>query len=454
MGIDPTGSRALQECLPPELSDVFIATCARTPQYFNVLTEKLGVTASTPLPAPPGRRRRHTRSAVRQQYLPHASVTDSGITAIATKTTLTPQTRALLPDHALRGISLIFGPRGMIDLIHVMQFPPAAADLPGGSDYINLSVWSVHDRFPANTALRDAALLCRDLTAAASGRKDLLHAIADYESQMILYGFRRSLNPSTIMGPALTTRSTGPSWAAWRCPRRGPTSGSPPGSLRCAGSSSPTCPPTGTTCHHCPSTSSDNTLRTQETRHTKEIQHMRKVTAGLFMSLDGVVEAPNEWQPGFDDEMGAVLNRMLEEQDAVLLGRVTFTEWAGYWPTSADEPFASWINSTQKYVASSTLDSVGQWPNSTLVKDPLADFIAELREQDGGTIGTAGSPSLVRSLIDDGLLDELTLMISPVVAGGGRKRLFADDAALTKFEMIEGQRSSSGALIATYRPIR
>ena len=181
---------------------------------------------------------------------------------------------------------------------------------------------------------------------------------------------------------------------------------------------------------------------------------MRKVTAGLFSSIDGVVEAPDEWQPAFDEEMGAVLSRMLEEQDAVLLGRVTYTEWAGYWPASTDEPFASYINSTQKYVASSTLESVGQWPNSTLIKGPVADFLAELRQQDGGTIGTAGSPSLVRSLIEQGLLDELTLMISPVVAGGGRKRLFADDAALTRFELAHAQPTSSGAIIATYRPAR
>jgi dihydrofolate reductase len=181
---------------------------------------------------------------------------------------------------------------------------------------------------------------------------------------------------------------------------------------------------------------------------------MRKVTAGLFSSIDGVVEAPNEWQPAFDEEMGAVLSRMLEEQDAVLLGRVTYTEWAGYWPASTDEPFASYINSTQKYVASSTLESVGQWPNSTLIKGPVADFLAELRQQDGGTIGTAGSPSLVRSLIEQGLLDELTLMISPVVAGGGRKRLFADDATLTRFELAHAQPTSSGAIIATYRPAR
>jgi dihydrofolate reductase len=181
---------------------------------------------------------------------------------------------------------------------------------------------------------------------------------------------------------------------------------------------------------------------------------MRKVTAGLFSSIDGVVQAPNEWQPAFDEEMGAALSRVLDEQDAVLLGRVTWSEWAGYWPTSTDEPFASWINATPKYVASSTLDSVDQWSNSTLIKGSLASFVDDLRQQPGGTIGTAGSPSLVRSLIEQGLLDELTLMISPVVAGGGRKRLFPPDAAPASFELVEGKPTSSGALIATYRPIR
>jgi dihydrofolate reductase len=181
---------------------------------------------------------------------------------------------------------------------------------------------------------------------------------------------------------------------------------------------------------------------------------MRKVFAGLFSSIDGVAEAPNEWQPAFDEEMGTALSRMLEGQDAVLFGRVTFTEFAGYWPTSTDEPFASFINSTQKYVASTTLGSVDQWQNSTLIKGPVAGFVRELRQRDGGTIGVTGSPTLVRSLIDQGLLDELTLMISPVVVGAGRKRLFPGDAAPAKFELAGAQPTSSGAVIATYRPIR
>ncbi|MEJ3656669.1 dihydrofolate reductase family protein [Actinomycetes bacterium KLBMP 9759] len=181
---------------------------------------------------------------------------------------------------------------------------------------------------------------------------------------------------------------------------------------------------------------------------------MRKVTAGLFSTIDGVVESPDRWQTAFDDEMGAELSRVLEAQDTVLLGRVTYTEWAGYWPTSTDEPFASWINSAPKYVASTTLESVDEWSNSTLIKGSVADFVRDLREQDGGDIGTAGSPGLVRSLIAEGLVDELTLMISPVVAGGGRSRLFADDAAQTTFELVEAKPTSSGTIIATYRPAR
>ena len=181
---------------------------------------------------------------------------------------------------------------------------------------------------------------------------------------------------------------------------------------------------------------------------------MRKVTAGLFSTIDGVVQAPDQWQTAFDDEMGAVLSHMLEEQDAVLLGRVTFTEWAGYWPTSTDEPFASWINSTPKYVASTTLGSVDDWANSTLITGSVPEFVADLKRQDGGTIGTAGSPTLVRTLIEHGLVDELTLMISPVVAGGGRARLFPDDAVPRSFELVEAQPTSSGTVIATYRPAR
>ena len=184
---------------------------------------------------------------------------------------------------------------------------------------------------------------------------------------------------------------------------------------------------------------------------------MRKVVSGLFISLDGVVQSPNEWQFAFDEEMGAALGRTLETADTILLGRVTFTEWAGYWPTvtsGEDAGFAKWINDSPKYVVSSTLDSVEDWANSTLVKGDLNTAIEELKAGEGKDITVAGSPTLVRSLLEQDLLDELVLLIHPVVAGEGRKKLFADDAAQKKLELVCAQPTRSGVIIATYRPTR
>ena len=140
---------------------------------------------------------------------------------------------------------------------------------------------------------------------------------------------------------------------------------------------------------------------------------MRNVVSGLFLSLDGVAEAPNEWQfDHFDAGMMAAMTSMLDAQDAVLLGRVTYQEWAGYWPTSTDEPFASFINGIPKYVVSTTLDTV-EWSGSTLLKGDLAEEIARLKQQPGKNIGVAGSPTLVRSLLENDLLDELTHSLRP-----------------------------------------
>ncbi len=178
---------------------------------------------------------------------------------------------------------------------------------------------------------------------------------------------------------------------------------------------------------------------------------MRKVAAGLFISLDGVTESPDKWQfDHFDSDMMAALEAHIAETDAVLLGRVTYQEWASYWPTSTDEPYASHINNTPKYVVSTTLDRV-EWKNSTLIKGNLAEGIARLKRQPGKKIGVAGSPTLVESLLQNDLLDELTLMIHPVVAGSGR-RLFRDGRALKRLKLVDSKTTSTGVLIATYQP--
>jgi dihydrofolate reductase len=179
---------------------------------------------------------------------------------------------------------------------------------------------------------------------------------------------------------------------------------------------------------------------------------MRQVLAALFVSLDGVAESPDKWQfEHFDDEMMAEMASQIAEQDAVLLGRVTYQEWAQYWPTSTDEPFASFINDTPKYVISTTLEEPLEWQNSTLIKGNVAEEIAALKRQPGKNIGVAGSPTLVEALLQDDLLDELELMVHPVVAGGG-KRLFKDGRALKRLRLVDSNTTSTGVSILAYRP--
>ena len=180
---------------------------------------------------------------------------------------------------------------------------------------------------------------------------------------------------------------------------------------------------------------------------------MRKVVSGLFISLDGVTESPDQWQfDNFDAEMMENLGAHLASEDAILLGRVTYQEWAPYWPNSNDEPYASHINNTPKYVVSRTLDRV-DWQNSTLVKGSLAETISRLKQQPGKNIGVAGSPTLVRSLLQDGLLDELTLMVHPVVVGRG-KRLFENGNGynMQRLKLVHSQTTSTGVQVLTYRP--
>src|SRR6184192_3161958 len=150
---------------------------------------------------------------------------------------------------------------------------------------------------------------------------------------------------------------------------------------------------------------------------------MRKVVAGLFMTLDGVVESPGTWQEHFDEDMGEAMMEQLTSQDAVLLGRVTYEEWAGYWPTATDEPFASFINNVRKHVASKTLKTV-EWKNSQLLGVDTAAAVRKLKETSGRDIGVHGSIRLVQSLLHQGLVDELVLYVIPAVAGQGLRRLF------------------------------
>jgi dihydrofolate reductase len=186
-------------------------------------------------------------------------------------------------------------------------------------------------------------------------------------------------------------------------------------------------------------------------RDTQREPQMRKVTAGLFHSIDGVVEAPFKFQfDSFDDDLGAELGKVMEATDTVILGRVGYEDWAGYWPTAQqDEGFATYINAVPKFVASRTLKGKLAWGNSMLIEGDLLDFVRGLKPKPGKDIAVMSSISLVRQLLFAGLLDELSLITHPVIAGTGR-RLFEPSDPTTRLELIRETRTSKGNVVTVY----
>ena len=180
---------------------------------------------------------------------------------------------------------------------------------------------------------------------------------------------------------------------------------------------------------------------------------MRKVVAGLFMSLDGVVESPSSWAI-FDEQTTAVMAAGIQQADAILLGRRTYLEFASLWPGQASEtPMAHFMNATPKHVVSATLSGPLDWANSYLVSGDLAEQVAALRAQPGRNIQVPGSPALVQSLLRAGLLDELSLMIQPIVLGAGQ-RLFGELPDRLRLRLVESTTFRTGVLSVTYQPAR
>ena len=184
---------------------------------------------------------------------------------------------------------------------------------------------------------------------------------------------------------------------------------------------------------------------------------MRRLVAHNFLTLDGVavpdavIDTIAELRD-VDEVLTPFFDRVAEE-DAMLLGRVTYEEWADHWPGMSDQPFADHINSVPKYVVSTTLERApwGTGPDATLISNDVVDEIVRLKQEAGGPIGLHGSPTLVESLVHEDLIDELRLEIFPVVAGRGA-RLFRDGATSKRLRLLASQTSSNGVIIASYGP--
>ena len=177
---------------------------------------------------------------------------------------------------------------------------------------------------------------------------------------------------------------------------------------------------------------------------------MRNVVLCTLLSLDGVAEDPggSDWFIDADQRLLENLDRIISTQDTVLLGRGTYDFWVHYWPGTDMQPFSDFINNTSKVVfTSSTPETV--WSASTFVAEPAAAYVAALKREEGGDIGIHGSLTLAQSLLREGLVDELRLVVSPSLAGSGR-RIFEDVGGLKCFELVEVDRSG-GCLLLSYR---
>jgi dihydrofolate reductase len=179
---------------------------------------------------------------------------------------------------------------------------------------------------------------------------------------------------------------------------------------------------------------------------------MRKVVAVEFVSVDGVMESPEEWASSYsNDEMEQANAAGMAASDAMLLGRVTYEALAAFWSNQpGGTPMVDYINSVRKYVVSGTLEKV-EWQNSTLIEGDVAEEIGKLKQQSGKDIVILGSGTLVRSLLHDDLLDELQLIVHPIILGSG-KRLFEDGGDQKALKLVDSKTFSTGVLYLTYQP--
>ena len=192
---------------------------------------------------------------------------------------------------------------------------------------------------------------------------------------------------------------------------------------------------------------------------------MSRIVAFENVTLDGVMQAPaypgedprggfqhGGWATPYQDaEAAKAASAGMAETGGVLLGRVTYEDFASVWPNQPDNPFGAFLNATRKYVASTTLDEPLAWANSTLLGDDVVDAVRRLRSAPGQNLLILGSDQLFRALLEANLVDEVTLQVHPLVLGSGI-RLFDEAGTLARFKLASSTTTSTGVVVNTYRP--
>jgi dihydrofolate reductase len=205
--------------------------------------------------------------------------------------------------------------------------------------------------------------------------------------------------------------------------------------------------------------------KTARRRHSRaEELNMRRIVVVENLSLDGVMQAPGSadedlrggfahggWAAPYNDEVkGKAMAEGMAQAGPLLFGRRTYERFFKVWPGRKDNPYSAVLDNTQKYVASRTLTAPLPWQNSTLLEGDAADAVVRLKEQPGKDIVVLGSGDLVRSLMRRALVDEYVLLTHPLVLGVGI-RLFADDGAFGRLQLVGSKTTTKGVVIATYR---
>jgi dihydrofolate reductase len=193
---------------------------------------------------------------------------------------------------------------------------------------------------------------------------------------------------------------------------------------------------------------------------------VRRVNVLLSISLDGVIQAPGRpeedtrggftyggWAVPYNDEvMGRKMAEEMAEPSDMLFGRRTYENFAGFWPHQTDaNPFTAYLNSVTKYVVSNTLTESLPWQNSILVPGDPVEGVARLKATDGPNLSITGSGQLVRTLLAAGLVDELFLLVHPLVLGSGQ-RLFTEAGGYAELDLVESTTTTKGVVMSRYRP--